>query len=279
LAGPATDPTEHEVSTLRITTETESLDLRQRRRIGRTLLALRRDAGRDPNAAIHGRTVRDLECSHNWNALLVMAWARFNGRILTFSLGDLIIPPDGDIDALAYEDALRRAERPQDVDLMHLRLVHRNLFRARRAAGVSDTELAEHLGASADAVRLFDANPDTVTLAALQRYTRVLGGRMRPVLANRRPPARRRPANVLTPALAAANSVRALDAGARHAVQARALLETRGPELSAQDATFLRIRAARPTATLAELAAGCGVTKDRYSSRLRRLLRAAERTS
>jgi transcriptional regulator with XRE-family HTH domain len=201
-----------------------------------------------------------------------MAWSRANDRILTLGIGGLGVPHDGDLEALAYEAEMRKAGRGEIVDLMHLRLVHRNLARIRRAARITDEVMAGRLGISPYMVRLFDAKPAAVTLAAMQRYTRVLGGRMRPVLTNRHPRRRRRSPNPPPPTLAAANAARRTAAATRTVAQARQLLAARGFTLSAQDTLFLAARADRPEASLAELAAACGVTRDRYASRLRRLL-------
>ena len=88
------------------------------------------------------------------------------------------------------------------------------------------------------------------------------------------PPHRRRAPQAPTQAraLAAANTARTGRAAARDTAHAQAVLDS-GVHLSARDRSILTARAVDPWASLAELAASTGLSKDGYAAALRRVLR------
>lgn len=259
-------------------------DRRLRSLLATNLIRARKDAGLNTNQlatilGVTGTAVRAMEGRLTWETRTVQAWARAVGRTLHLELVDLVVPDDADIPALTYALALEAPlADPTDRDLLTLRLAHRNMLRARWAAGITDAEMGRRLGTTDNAVRHFDTHPDGTTLVGLQRYARALGGRLRPCL-NRRQHRHRadylsEPA--VTARLAAANSAASRRAADRDTARARELLagDPDSRTLAGRRRAFVAARAEYPTDTLAQLAARCGVSKGVYAITLRRALAA-----
>ncbi|MEV0214258.1 helix-turn-helix domain-containing protein [Micromonospora sp. NPDC050695] len=115
-----------------------------------------------------------LERRRTWHVHTVQAMARIYGYRLTFDLGGLMVPDDGDPLAALYDASQPTTEAAED--RLELLIVVNNLTRIRRAANLSLADAGLRMGCSESAVYRREADPGRLLVSTLQRHTRALGG-------------------------------------------------------------------------------------------------------
>lgn len=153
-------------------------DLAERDRLAGELIRIRETASItlyqiDRTNGVNRGVAWSLERRRSWRVPTIQNHARLIGYRLSFKINGLP-EPAGDGDALAVILDSLTTTSPAAEDARHTAIICNNLIRIRLALGIPQVALAERMGRSATAVRIWEEDHDRTTLIAMQRYARVL---------------------------------------------------------------------------------------------------------